>query len=94
VIDLDKLIADAVVAELDRRLGAAKTSPDQVTVDEYARRWSLSPSTVRHAIREKRLPVTRIGRAIRIATDARIAPRVDSATANARLRLFRGGSVR
>ena len=38
----------------------------------YAQRWSLSPSTVRAAIREKRLPITRMDRLIRIAADATI----------------------
>lgn len=70
-------------------------SDAHLTVAEYARRYSISQSTVRAAIREKRLEHTRIGRAVRIPADARISSSsVDDARAAARLKLLGGGKVR
>jgi len=51
----------------------AEPSPALITIAEYARRRSISQSTVRAAIRDGRLPSSRIGRAIRIDTRAEIA---------------------
>lgn len=75
MIDLEqltKLIRDIVREEL----AAAKPAvePEHVTVAVYAAKHSLGVSTVRQAIREKRLPATKIGRAVRVATLATITP--------------------
>ena len=54
-----------------------------ISVKEYCHRWSLSESTVRHAIREGRLTAYKIGRIIRIPHDAIIeAPVIHSAIPN------------
>lgn len=45
---------------------------DAVTAAEYARRRSISVSTVRAAIREGRLEAVKIGRAVRISANAEI----------------------
>ncbi len=66
----------------------------QLTVADYAKKWSISTSTVRQAIREKRLKATRIGRAVRIAADATIGARAGTANERAILTLMRGGKVR
>lgn len=66
-----------------------------LTVAEYAFRWSLSETTVRAAVRDGRLAHERIGRAVRIPADARIARRERASGAprdRARLRLL-GGRV-
>ena len=96
MIDLEQLIADAVARELDKRgIRPSNDVPEHLTVAEYARRWSLAESTVREAIREKRLVVTRVGRLIRIAADAKIAKKSnDGATERARLLLLGGGKGR
>jgi excisionase family DNA binding protein len=95
VIDLEKLIADAVAAELDRRGIHAKPANDveTITVAAYCERYSISESTVRVAIREGRLEHIRIGRAVRIPPNAKIAKRESDATTKARLILMRGGKV-
>ena len=97
MIDLERLIADAVARELDKRgVKPANEPATHVTVAEYARARSISESTVRIAIREKRLPCIRIGRAVRIPSDVEIARRTtaeDAATARARSVLLRGGKV-
>jgi excisionase family DNA binding protein len=93
VSDLEQLIR-AIVRDEIGKTPANDTEPERVTVDEYARRWSLSPSTVRQAIRDKRLEVFRIGRAIRIAADAKIAKRAGTANERAVLQLMRGGKGR
>jgi excisionase family DNA binding protein len=70
-------------------------APTYVTPAEYARARSISESTVRAAIREKRLEHIRIGRAVRIPTGATIGKNVvDEATERARLILMRGGKGR
>jgi len=70
---LRDLVREVVADELRRQSAAATTTtPGLVTVQEYARRRSISPSTVRKAIRTGRLPATKIGRSVRIAADAQI----------------------
>ena len=91
-MSIEDLIRQVVRDELAK--AKPQATPEHVTVDEYAKRWSISPSTVRAAIREQRLAVTRIGRAIRIDAAATISPPVRDATARARLRLMGGGRVR
>jgi excisionase family DNA binding protein len=51
-----------------------RTAPDYVNVKEYARRHAISVPTVRRAYEQGRLPVERIGRSVRIRSDAKIAP--------------------
>jgi excisionase family DNA binding protein len=60
----------ALVREEIERALAAK--PGLVTIDEFAASKSLSPTTIRAAIREGRLAATKIGRSVRIAADATI----------------------
>lgn len=73
---LRTLITEIVREELGKLM---PTPADLVTVAEFARRRSISPSTVRHAIRDGRLPVTSIGRAVRVAADATIGRPVKDA---------------
>ena len=88
---LVELLADKVAERLAAR-APANDRPEMLTVAAYARRWAISQSTVRHAIAEKRLAVTRIGRSVRIAADAKIGtPAADAATERARLKLLGGG---
>lgn len=83
-----------IVAVVRDELGKSAPTVEHLTVADYARRWSISPSTVRVAIREGRLPSTRIGRAIRIAAEAKISrSSTKTSTDRARLRLM-GGTVR
>jgi excisionase family DNA binding protein len=53
-------------------------SVEALTAADYARRWSISVSTVRAAIREGRLASVKIGRSVRIPHDAEIARHVDA----------------
>jgi excisionase family DNA binding protein len=71
VIDIEALralIREVVRQELDHRA----PDRDHLTVAEYADRYSVSPTTVRAAIRDGRLPAIRIGRAVRVPVDAAI----------------------
>ncbi len=74
---LRPMVLDLVRSELAKLRPA---EPDLVTVAEYARRRSISPSTVRHAIADGRLTVTRIGRAVRLRADAEIHNRTSAET--------------
>jgi len=85
-IDLDAMIdmiaeriAERVAARVGDRLGEpADTSPDLVTMREFARRNSISETTVRAMIKDGRLDAVKIGAAVRIRVDAQIgksAPR-------------------
>lgn len=89
--NLRKLVEQVVRDVLAEHKPASNDT--HLTVAEYARRWSLAESTVREAIREKRLDHDRIGRAIRIVADARIRPPHSDATERARLVLLGGGKV-
>jgi excisionase family DNA binding protein len=110
VLSLEQLVA-AVVAELRKlvreevRAANAEARPAgrPLTVAEYAAAHGISQSTVRRAIAERRLDVTRAGRAVRIAPDATIrarsaerdvrAPAANSAAAMDRaLRILKGGA--
>jgi excisionase family DNA binding protein len=78
---LRAMIAEVVREEFAVLLAQLQPTPapNLVTVDEYARRRSISVSTVRAAIREGRLPIERIGRAVRVPADASIARPVNNA---------------
>lgn len=68
---LRALVAEVVREELAKATPAS-SAPQLVTVAEYARRCSISQSTVRAAIREGKLAITRIGRSVRIAPAEKI----------------------
>lgn len=85
-------LEDQIRAIVRDELAKAKPPPAEalVTVAEYARRRAISVSTVRAAVADKRLAVTRIGRAVRIAPTAAIAKRApESANARAVLKMMR-----
>lgn len=67
---LRRIIRDEFAAS-----GRADRAAVLATVAAYAKARGIGVSTVRAAIREKRLDVTRVGRAIRIAPTATIRPR-------------------
>lgn len=93
--ELEDLIRKIVRDELAKAAKPANDEHERLTVAEYARRWSISTSTVRAAIREGRLQHSRVGRAVRIPAGARIGrSAVDEATERARLVLMHGGKVR
>lgn len=89
--ELEDIIRRIVRDELGAQKKPANDVVENITVAEYARRNSISESTIRHAIGEKRLECVRIGRAVRIPATARITPAVRDATDRARLRLLGGG---
>ena len=68
-------IEDHIRAIVRDELSRARpdTAPAFVTVAAYAAARSISPSTVRAAIREGRLDAERIGRAVRVSPTATIA---------------------
>jgi excisionase family DNA binding protein len=72
--------ARAALAEVDRAAGGAPTG--YITIAEYARRRSISPNTVRAAIRAERLPALRFGRAVRVPADVEIGRPVRAAAEN------------
>lgn len=53
-----------------------------VTMATFARRRSISESTVRAAIRDGRLPAVKIGRAVRVRADAQIGKPAPSSSAS------------
>jgi len=92
--DLESLIRSIVRDELAKVKPANDDDREFVTVAEYARRWSISQSTVRDACREKRLEHERVGRAVRIPAVAKIVrEKADEVEARARLVLM-GGKAR
>lgn len=92
---LVELVAALVRAEV-RAATAPSALPRYVSAKEYAEARSIAVSTVRAAIREGRLPAKHIGRAVRIPSDAEIAPatRAESQTSSVerRLGLVPGGA--
>lgn len=68
-------VLESVVRRVVREeLAATRTAlaDEMVTIATFARMRAISKSTVRAAIREGRLPATRIGRAVRIRANAQI----------------------
>ncbi|MGE0399174.1 MAG: hypothetical protein AB7T06_20860 [Kofleriaceae bacterium] len=57
-----------------------------IAPEDYAKRRSISISTVRQAYRDGRLECVRFGRAVRIPADALIVPRSSTTTADQRER--------
>ena len=68
-----EVILEAIVRRVLREELAAMKPAALLTVEDYALARSISQSTVRGAIREGRLEVTRIGRSVRVASGAEIA---------------------
>ncbi len=89
---IDELIRAEVQAAV--KAAIAELRPSLLTVEEYAAHWKISESTIRHAIAQGRLEVTRNGRSIRIAADAAIARRPRDRRERTRLALLRGGNAR
>lgn len=85
--DFEQLVRAIVADELAKHRPVAN-DVSEITVAAYCIRHSVSESTVRSAIRDKRLEHVRIGRMIRIPADARIQPVVRDATARARMKLI------
>lgn len=75
-------VADRIVPRLVAALAGAPAADELVPPATFARMRSISVSTVRAAIREGRLPATKIGRAVRIAADAQIGRAVNRPTTN------------
>lgn len=68
----DSALRAELVDALD--LAGREVPPSQhLTVEAFAASHSIGKSTVRRAIRERRLDVVRIGRAVRVPADAVIA---------------------
>lgn len=96
-------LVDLVAERVARRLGEPQRAAAPLTVAEYAAAHSIAVSTVRRAIRERRLDVTRAGRAVRIPPGATIraraaerdqrAPTASSAAMDRALRLLKGGGA-
>ncbi len=98
--DLEELIRRLVRDELAKQKPVNDPPPAYVTVAQYAAARSISESTVRQAIADRRLDSVLIGRARRIPVDAKIGKRAASAdhpdgfTERARLVLLGGGKSR
>lgn len=72
---LEQLLEE--VRELRRDLAEVRqlrAGTQLITVEAFAEVHALGESTVRKLIRDGRLPATKIGRAVRIAANATIAP--------------------
>ncbi len=90
-------VLEAIVRRVLREELAAMKPAGLLTVEDYALAQAISQSTVRAAIRDGRLEVTRIGRAVRVASGAEIAsaavePKSVIAKAERKLGLVKGGA--
>jgi excisionase family DNA binding protein len=89
---LVELVRTIVREELDARTNATTASAQLLSVAGYAKKFSLGNSTVRRAIAEGRLTCVRIGRSVRLACDAVIVDRAETALDRAEAKLgLRGG---
>jgi excisionase family DNA binding protein len=95
---LRELVRQEVKRELDARAaetGVDAAPADYITVAEYARRRSISQSTVRAAIEDGRLPGMKFGRALRVPASVeigrpvRVGPENDNRAAAAAARADR-----
>lgn len=78
---LDRELRDVIRAVVLEVLAEQKPATSgMVTIAAYAKAWSLSVSTVRRAIRDGRLPATKVGRGIRVPAGAELGQRVAVAT--------------
>ena len=73
------LVRRIVREEIERSNAERDDASVYITVKNYAQKHSISRSTVKAAIKDGRLPVTRIGRSVRILASALIRPRDRSA---------------
>lgn len=74
-----------VLPEVLAATRAVPAADELVTMETFARRRSISESTVRAAIRDGRLPAVKIGRAVRVRADAQIgtpAPSLSASTSS------------
>jgi excisionase family DNA binding protein len=71
-----------VLPEVLAATRAVPAADELVTMETFARRWSISESTVRAAIRDGRLPAVKIGRAVRVRGDAQIGTPAPSSSAS------------
>jgi len=71
---LDAVIESVVRRVMREELAAVRATPadEMLTIETFARMRAISKSTVRAAIRGGRLQATRIGRAVRVRSDAQI----------------------
>lgn len=88
--ELEEMVRRIVRDELAKQK-PANDSTEWLTVALYAKRWAISQSTVREAIREGRLEHERVGRAVRIVSTAKIGQAKGGANEEAVLKLMRGG---
>ena len=90
---LDAALRELVRQEVERALGELRPADHRrlITVRDWCRARSLGASTAREAIREGRLASTRIGRAVRVWSDAEIVPRAGKMSAADRARRILGG---
>ncbi len=81
---LETVIESVVRRVVREELAAARAAPadELLTMAEFARRHSISESTVRAAIRAGRLPAVKIGRAVRVRADAQIGEPAPSSSAS------------
>ena len=80
-MSLEQDIEAIVRRVLREELAAFKAPAGLVTIVAYAEARSISPSTVRAAIKDGRLTATRIGRAVRLRADAEFTA-IDNFTAD------------
>lgn len=79
----EQLLAD-IVRRVVREELAAIAKPitgDKITIAAYAAARSISPSTVRAAIRDGRLAAMKVGRSVRVPADAEIGVQVHASPA-------------
>lgn len=74
--ELEKVLEEMVRKEVARQLGDARppaaNDPEWVTVEVYAAKRSISETTVRAAVKAKRLDGMKFGRALRVRADQEI----------------------
>jgi excisionase family DNA binding protein len=87
---------ERVVRKVMRECGeiAATPTDELVTMAAFARRRSISESTVRAAIRSGQLPAVKIGRAVRVSADAQIGKPAPTSGANTKPDTPRARAVR
>jgi excisionase family DNA binding protein len=91
VTELESSIRAIVVAVVEELLARRDAPVSELTVVEWARRHSLSTTTVYQAIRDGRLDAKRYGRAVRVPASAEMRRPTSKrdAVASARAKLLR-----
>lgn len=85
--ELERIIRSISRDVAREEIRAAAPTTDLISVRDYAARRSISPSTVRKAISEARLPFVRIGRLVRVRPDAEIKSKTRDVVHSGRVRL-------